>query len=583
MVFPLIVLMLALGGAARVSDVAMAASLDPGVSGLAVQALPVALPPSSPIPAASSIAAPSQPAPTVPPAPRDPRAQPSLPPPAADSAAGVPESGSLPSQPPTLRSDAGTDAHASTDEDDDVDAVVRVGSDYALRAGEAVGDIAVIMGSATVDGRVAGDLVVVLGDARLGPAAVVEGDLIVVGGSLTVQSGAAARGEVVVVGGTLSPPADFKPGGGLVVVGFKALGDAVRGLLPWLTRGLLLARPVVPDLPWVWGFVGVSFLVYLGVLLVFAGPVRTTADILSATPVRSLAAGLVVLILAGPIFLVLVASVVGLVVVPFAVCAIMVAGVIGKTAAARCLGDRLLPEASGASGLLLVRSFAIGCAVLVLAYMVPVLGGAVWATVSAAGLGAAALAFVDAYRHENPPADPRPGAFASSSSTFVSPVGNSEAAAGQAAEPVLRHPESAVLPESSAAAASAVLVTFPRASFTDRLAAFALDAILIGLAIMLVDPIDDSAFVPIFLVYRSAFWAWKATTVGGIICQTRIVRVDGAPLGPAEALVRGLGSIFSVAVFGIGCLWVLRDADRQSWHDQMAGTYVVKVPRNWPL
>lgn len=85
------------------------------------------------------------------------------------------------------------------------------------------------------------------------------------------------------------------------------------------------------------------------------------------------------------------------------------------------------------------------------------------------------------------------------------------------------------------------------------------------------------------LAYRSAFWAWKGTTVGGIICQTRIVRVDGSPLGPGEALVRGLGSIFSVAVLGLGCLWMLRDADRQTWHDQMAGTYVVKVPRNWPL
>jgi uncharacterized RDD family membrane protein YckC len=31
------------------------------------------------------------------------------------------------------------------------------------------------------------------------------------------------------------------------------------------------------------------------------------------------------------------------------------------------------------------------------------------------------------------------------------------------------------------------------------------------------------------------------------------------------------------------CLWIVRDEERQSWHDQIAGTYVVSVPRNWPI
>jgi uncharacterized RDD family membrane protein YckC len=48
-------------------------------------------------------------------------------------------------------------------------------------------------------------------------------------------------------------------------------------------------------------------------------------------------------------------------------------------------------------------------------------------------------------------------------------------------------------------------------------------------------------------------------------------------------VVRGLSSVFSFAVVGLGVLWVLRDPERQSWHDKIAGTYVVKVPRDWPL
>ncbi len=34
---------------------------------------------------------------------------------------------------------------------------------------------------------------------------------------------------------------------------------------------------------------------------------------------------------------------------------------------------------------------------------------------------------------------------------------------------------------------------------------------------------------------------------------------------------------------GSGGLWILRDPEQQAWHDRIAGTYVVKVPREWPI
>jgi len=459
------------------------------------------------------------------------------------------------------------------------DEVVRVGSDYALRSGDVIDEVVVVIGSATIDGHVAGDLVVILGEARLGPTAVIDGDVVVVGGSLEVQAGAVAHRDVVVVGGALDAPSDFMPGGEQTVFGFRALGDSVREVLPWLMRGLLWGRPIVPDLGWVWALVGVLFLVYLGVLLVFEHPVRMASDALTTTPLRALVTGLAVLLLAGPVLLLLAASVIGLIVVPFALCAIIVAGLVGKIAAARWLGARVLPEGEASDRLLLIRSFALGCVILVLAYMVPVLGGVVWAVLGATGLGAAALAFIAAYRKENPPPlplqpvmpppplspqslPPLPAAYA---------VGEGDAAA------------SAAPPTMAGAGPSQSLALFPRAMFTDRLAAFALDAILVAITVGLLDPLDEDTFVPVFLFYRSAFWAWKGATVGGIICQLRVARLDGAPLGAAEALVRGLGSIFSIAVLGIGCLWILRDPESQAWHDKMAGTCVVKVPRNWPL
>jgi uncharacterized RDD family membrane protein YckC len=89
--------------------------------------------------------------------------------------------------------------------------------------------------------------------------------------------------------------------------------------------------------------------------------------------------------------------------------------------------------------------------------------------------------------------------------------------------------------------------------------------------------------LPWLVAYHVGFWTWKATTVGGIICQLRVARVDGAPLRFVDSLVRGLVGIFSLAIFGLGALWILRDEYRQAWHDKVAGTVVVRVPREYPL
>jgi len=131
---------------------------------------------------------------------------------------------------------------------------------------------------------------------------------------------------------------------------------------------------------------------------------------------------------------------------------------------------------------------------------------------------------------------------------------------------------------------SYVVSALPRGAFRDRLAAFVLDVILVVLVVQVAWPFrGPRVFFLALLSDHIGFWAWKHTTVGGIICQLRIVRVDGVPLTISDACIRGLSAIFSVVVVGLGFFWVLRDPERQSWHDKIAGTYVVKVPKNWPL
>ena len=442
--------------------------------------------------------------------------------------------------------------------------VLRVGQDYTLRSDAAIGQAVVIAGNTTIEGVVDHDVIVVLGRAHIAKTAMIGGSLVVVGGSAFVAPEAGVRRDLVVIGGVLDAAPGFAPGGQHIVIGTQSFGGIFDAVVPWITRGLLWGRPIVPQLEWVWILVGFIFVVYLIVTLLAHGPVRDSSEKLADKPMTAFVVGLLVLLLAGPVSLLLMVSVIGIAVVPFVLCALFLAWIIGKVGVMRWIGMNVLPQDPDSRGQS-ARSFAIGFAAICLLYMVPIVGFVAWTLVGVFGLGAATLAFVSAYRQENPVPAP------------TGPPGG---------PPPLPPPPSDTpavgfdLPPPSASD----LASFPRAAFRDRLAAFVLDVILVILAHQILDLTRrDSAIFVLLLAYHIGFWTWKGTTVGGIICQLRVVRIDGSPLRFADALVRGLASIFSLAVFGLGALWILKDPERQAWHDRIAGTYVVKVPRNWPI
>ncbi len=466
--------------------------------------------------------------------------------------------------------------------------VLRVGQDYTLKQGESVRDVVVVFSPAVIEGNVRGDITVVLGTVQISSTAVIDGSLIVVGGNVTVQPGAGVLGDLAVIGGGLDAPAGFVPGGQHVAIGANALADRIRSVVPWITEGLLLGRPIVPRLSWVWLIVLFVFLLSLALTLLFMDTVRKCADTIAAKPFTTFLVGLLVLLLIGPVSIILAASVIGILVVPFVLCAVVVAWIIGKIGVSVRLGDSMSAQTSPASRLQSVRSFAIGFAAVTLIYMVPVLGFMAWGLVGVTGLGAAALAFTSAYRRENParpkpapPPPPSPGqpdAADLDAAPIVTPVFTNDV------------PPAASLPNGTSTASylpagATNLLAFPKAGFFERAAAFALDTIFVLILCGIFDLLDHSPGPLIFslLAYHIGFWAWKGTTFGGIVCQLRVVRLDGSPLRPVDALVRGIASLFSLAVAGLGFLWILKDEERQAWHDKIAGTYVVTVPRNWPL
>ena len=477
---------------------------------------------------------------------------------------------------------------------------VRIGQDIVVRAGETVHEVVVVSGSATIEGYVQSDVVVVLGAVTLGPTAVIDGDLVVVAGGITVAPGATVGRDFVIVGGDVNIPSDFSPGGEHVVIAPGFLGYDLSGVVPWVTRGLMWGRPLVPELPWMWALVGAFLFVYLLVSLLLSGPVQAGVATLIRRPFTAFLTGLLVLLLIGPVSVILSVSIIGFPVVPFLFCALLVAGLIGKVSVMHWIGDRVAPPEPG-SRLHWTRSFLLGFAVLTVAYMIPVLGFTAWALFGVLGLGAASLAFVAAWRRENPeaprrvpappvptvppPPSPVPPAAAFARDDQSPPALSQADVGGRVADvpPIAGGPHAG----SPAPPVGTVdLRSFPYARFLERAAAFALDVILVVIVFRVLGirgPDDEGRFFLLLLAYHIGFWTWKGTTVGGIICQLRLVRTDGGRLQFVDALVRGLTSILSLVALGLGALWILKDPERQSWHDKIAGTYVVKVPRHWPL
>ena len=82
----------------------------------------------------------------------------------------------------------------------------------------------------------------------------------------------------------------------------------------------------------------------------------------------------------------------------------------------------------------------------------------------------------------------------------------------------------------------------------------------------------------LFILYFTLFTGDGGQTLGKMLLGIRVRRMDGSPLGYRIALIRSLGYIVSVFFMTfLGFLWALWDRNKQTWHDKIAGTEVIRV------
>jgi uncharacterized RDD family membrane protein YckC len=185
-----------------------------------------------------------------------------------------------------------------------------------------------------------------------------------------------------------------------------------------------------------------------------------------------------------------------------------------------------------------------------------------------------------------------PGAASVASFTVPGETPGSSGSSGPAAAPVPPIFSSPPPPSPPPPPIMPSAATLPRAGLAIRLGALFIDLILVGVVVGFSSGLlprfiqfdsGPPVILPLLAAYGAVMWKLKGTTIGGIIFGLKVVRMDGREMDWPTAVVRALSCFLSLIVVGLGFLWVAIDEERQSWHDKIAGTTVVRVPKGVSL
>lgn len=294
------------------------------------------------------------------------------------------------------------------------DTQVVVGDSLVVEENEVSDDVVVVGGTLEVLGEVRGDAVVVGGSLEV--SGEVTGDVAAIGGSLELADGARVGGDAVAVGGSVERGENVEIGGKVVETPFGpklALGPWLKG---WKDHELEF-RPWERWMKVGWKFFWAVFLSLLAclALLVARRPVERMERRVESEPWKSGLVGLLAQALFLPLLIlvvvVLCVSIIGiplLLLLPFALFGLFVAGFFGFVAVARRVGLALEGRFGGATGSPYLQAIA-GIAVIyaaslighlintgpfplrALAVMILILGTFIWYAAWTVGFGASLL------------------------------------------------------------------------------------------------------------------------------------------------------------------------------------------------
>ena len=470
--------------------------------------------------------------------------------------------------------------------------IVNIGDDSSLPAGQYADSVVAVFGSATAAGEVGEAVIAINGNASatgpVGEAVVamfgdvyvdseVGQDVVAIFGDVQLGPHAIVNGELVSVGGTIKrDPASVVHGPQQQIAFGQRFGN-LDWLKPWFEKCFMYGRPLAfdTDVAWAWWLVAGFLGLYVLLALMFDQGMMRVVTTLEERPAQSVIASVLTVLLSPVLIVVMLITVIGIALVPFLALGLFCAGLFGKAAVLATLGRRITRFTGiGAFSHIAVATL-IGGLIVMLLYTVPGIGFIVSNLIGALGLGVVVYTLMLALR-ANQASTPAPAAAAYATSEAAATAGIANPGS------TIADDGSTVPPPPSASPSNVELNSLPRAGFWLRIGALALDVLLIGIVTSIVEP-SDHFFALVLAGYGALMWKLRGTTIGGIICNLRVVRTDGRDIEWETAIVRALGCFLSLIPLGLGFIWMVFDSNRQTWHDKIAGTVVVRVPKNQPL
>jgi uncharacterized RDD family membrane protein YckC len=484
--------------------------------------------------------------------------------------------------------------------------VVNIGSDSDLASGQKADSVVSIFGSSTSDGE-AGDVVSVFGDTRVtgevhdSAVAVfgntyidgkIDGDAVSVLGNMQLGPHAEVGGDVEAIGGTVHrDPAAIVHGNvqNVISTDFGGTGP----IRTWIRHCLLYGRPLslAPGLGWAWGLALTFLALYAALALLFREGLTRCVQTFETQPGQSVLAALIAMLLTPVLVVLLCITVIGIAAVPFVLLALFCVALFGKAVMLAWVGRRVAGRHGAGPLSHPAVAVLIGGALVLVLYLVPVLGFLVYKLLGVLGLGAVVYTVILAARaHQAAKTAPGGTGGATAPPPGAGPTMSDAAASGATPTMSDAPPSSAAgAPGANAARPAAatqtpppVTAALPRAGFWIRMGALLVDILLVGVLTGVLHHSHDLELV-VLAAYGAMMWKLRGATVGSIVFDLRVVRLDGREIDWETAIVRALSCFLSLAVAGLGFIWIAFDANNQAWHDKIAGTVVVRVAKSPPL
>jgi len=435
----------------------------------------------------------------------------------------------------------------------DADSVVSILGSTRVE-GKLTDSAVAVLGNTYVDSKIDGDAVAVLGNVELGPHAEIGGDVVAVGGKLQRDADAIVHGDAqTVIGG------DFG--------GFE-------WIKPWIRHCLFLGRPLalVPGITWAWSLALGFLALYVLLAAVFRSSVTQCVQTFESSPGHCIVAALLAVLVCPILITLLCITVIGIAAVPFVVASIFLAGLFGKAVLLAWIGSRFIGRPQAESPGHAALSVLLGGIVVLALYLVPVLGFIVYNVLGLLGLGVVVYTLLQLLRSRRAASvDGGGGTPPGFASAAVAAAVGAGAVAADVASAAASGPPAETIVTAAASAAS-----LPRAGFWIRMVALVLDAFIVGIVVHVLHHHADVELL-FLAIYGAVMWKLRGATVGGIVFDMQVVRQDGREMDWVTAAVRALSCFLSLALAGLGFIWIAFDSEKQAWHDKIAGTVVVRT------